>query len=66
MAQGRRMGMLPYGNGCRLHPDCFTCPLPECVWLEGTNREKQQRLINLERPFLERVLGQEEVMGVIK
>lgn len=21
---------LLYGSGCRLHEDCFTCPLPDC------------------------------------
>ena len=22
---------LPYGNGCRHFPDCFTCPFPDCI-----------------------------------
>lgn len=22
---------LPYGNGCSLHPDCFTCPEHDCI-----------------------------------
>lgn len=20
------------GNGCKAHPDCFTCPFKECKW----------------------------------
>lgn len=20
------------GSGCKEHPDCFTCPLPDCTW----------------------------------
>ena len=22
---------LPYGNGCKNHADCFTCPEPDCI-----------------------------------
>lgn len=29
---GRKAGTLYRGNGCRIHPDCFTCPLPDCLW----------------------------------
>ncbi len=25
---------LPYGNGCKHHKDCFSCPFDDCV--EGT------------------------------
>jgi len=28
---------LMYGNGCKHHPDCFTCPHDECI--EGTIHE---------------------------
>lgn len=48
---------LPYGNGCKLYLNCFTCPLPDCKWIHGNNRVEQQRLIDLEKPFLERVLS---------
>lgn len=38
-------GVLPYGNGCLKHPDCFTCPFPDCTagchsiinWTKKTN-----------------------------
>ena len=23
------------GNGCRIHPDCFTCPLEKCIYDTG-------------------------------
>ncbi len=55
MPQGRKAGMLPYGNGCELYPDCFTCPLPDCGWRYGMNKEAQRRLIRLEKPFFERL-----------
>lgn len=63
MAQGRKVGMLPYGNGCKLHPSCFTCPLPDCVWLQGMNKEEQRRLIKLEQPYFERVLSRVVLRG---
>jgi len=22
---------LPYGNGCKHHPDCFSCPFDDCI-----------------------------------
>ncbi len=53
VAQGRKAGMLPYGNGCGLHLNCFTCPLPDCVSHYGANRKEQNRLIRLEKPFFE-------------
>jgi hypothetical protein len=31
---------LPYGNGCHVYHDCFTCPLKECVW---THRKEKVR-----------------------
>uniref|UniRef100_A0A6M3XZ03 Uncharacterized protein n=1 Tax=viral metagenome TaxID=1070528 RepID=A0A6M3XZ03_9ZZZZ len=27
---GRERAELPYGNGCPMHDDCFSCPLPDC------------------------------------
>ena len=24
----------PHQNGCSRHPNCLTCPLPDCVWNE--------------------------------
>lgn len=28
-------------NGCHLHPDCFTCPLPQCIF---ENSEDSRRM----------------------
>ena len=50
MTQGRKAGMLPYGNGCKLHPDCFSCPVRDCVWLYGANEKKQEELVKLWKP----------------
>ena len=58
MAQGRKNGVLPHGNGCKLYPDCFTCPLPDCVWIQGKSIEVQKKLIKLEKPYFERVLSE--------
>ena len=63
MAQGRKADILPYGNGCKLHPDCFTCPIPDCVWLYGMNKAKQESLIKLEKPFFERINRVETLGG---
>lgn len=66
MAQGRKAGMLPYGNGCELYPDCFTCPCPEvkgCVWQYGANKEKRQMLLDLWKPYFERELIRAEALG---
>ena len=63
MTQGRKAGMLPYGNGCRLHPDCSTCPAPDCVWPYGMNREKQAMLIKLWEPFFKGELIKAEALG---
>ena len=65
MPQGRKAEMIPYGNGCKLYPDCFTCPLPDCVWLHGMNREAQKGLVRLETPYFEHLarVGKEQIMN---
>ncbi len=55
--QGKKYEMLPYGYGCGLYSDCFNCPLPDCVWLEGTNKKAQDKLVALEKPYFERELN---------
>ncbi len=55
MVKGRKANILP--NGCKLHSECLSCPLPDCLWIEGKNKKEQNRLIGLEKPFLERVLS---------
>ena len=60
MTQGRKAGMLPYGNGCRLYPDCFTCPMPDCVSAYGANKEAQEKLVRLESSFFERLNNEED------
>ena len=59
VTQGRKSDMLPYGNGCELFLDCFTYPLPDCVSIYGANRQAQERLVRLEKPFLERLKDEE-------
>jgi len=64
MTQGRKAGMLPYGNGCRLYPDCFTCPGPPgCIWPYGINRDKQEMLIKLWEPFFKKELVKAKALG---
>ncbi len=53
MTQGRKAGMLPYGDGCRLWSDCFTCPLPDCVSPYGSNRKAQAVLVRRWEPYLQ-------------
>ncbi len=55
MSQGRKVGMLPYGNGCKLYRDCFTCPAPDCVSFYGASLERQERIIETWRPYFEKV-----------
>ena len=58
MTQGRKAGMLPYGNGCRLYSDCFTCPGPaKCVAHYGANRNEQNKIVVKWKPYFERELG---------
>ncbi len=57
MTQGRKAGMLPYGNGCKLYPDCFTCPMPDCVCPYGMNKKAQQVLVRIWKPYVERELS---------
>ena len=52
MTQGRKTGMLPYGNGCSLYPDCFTCPLPDCFSPYGANRKAQAVLLKRWQPYI--------------
>ena len=63
MTQGRKLGMLPYGQGCRLYPDCFTCPLPDCVSPYGANAQSQQRLVDIWKPYFERELSKVSLGG---
>ena len=61
--RGRKTGTLPYGNGCKLHPNCSTCPAYDCVWIYGVSREKQESLINLWKPYFEMELSREALGG---
>lgn len=63
MVQGRKSGMLPYGNGCRLYPDCFTCPLPDCVSHYGANRKEQKVLFKRWEPYLEMKFNRAMALG---
>lgn len=63
MTQGRKAGELPYGNGCSLYPDCFTCPLPDCVSLYGANRKTQKVLSRIWKPYIENKLSQVGALG---
>lgn len=41
--RGRKAGMLPRGNGCPLHNDCFTCPYYDCIWpVDGSSFSQKQ------------------------
>lgn len=40
------------GNGCYLYQKCETCPLPDCQWQPGANKQKQQNLIKLWQTYL--------------
>ena len=31
------------GNGCQVSPSCFQCPLPDCLWEQGTARAAYAR-----------------------
>ncbi len=60
MTQGKKKGELYSGNGCRLHPDCFTCPCPEfkgCVWPIGGTKIMKDTAIKLWKPYFERELS---------
>ena len=64
MVQGRKAGMLPYGNGCKLYPDCFTCLAPnDCVWEYGINKDRQKLLSDIWKPYFERELSKVTVGG---
>lgn len=63
MTQGRKIGVLPYGNGCELFPDCFTCPTPDCVMPYGVNRKTQRLLAHLWKPCVERELSKVSTLG---
>lgn len=63
MTQGRKVGMLPYGNGCRLCPDCFTCPLPDCVMPYGASKKTQGLLADLWKPCFEREVSKMVALG---
>lgn len=63
MTQGRKAGVLPYGNGCKLYPDCFTCPLPDCVSHYGTNKKEQNTLNKIWKPYIDTALSQVPALG---
>jgi len=63
MTQGRKAGMLPYGNGCRLHPDCSTCPAYDCVFPYGMNKQRQEAIIEIWEPFFKKELIKVEALG---
>ena len=44
--------MLPYGNGCKVYPDCFTCPAPDCVAVYGSNKKRQEALVEIWQPVI--------------
>ncbi len=33
----------PYGIGCIDHPDCFTCPKPDCNWDKTSDYRKRKK-----------------------
>lgn len=37
-------------KGCRLHPDCFTCPFPDCRLEESRQYEKRSAPVNWSNP----------------
>ncbi len=55
--QGKKTGMLPYGDGCRLYCDCFTCPLPDCVSHYGSNIKEQNTLQKIWKPYIDKQLS---------
>ncbi len=61
--QGKKTGMLPYGSGCRIYFDCFTCPLPDCVSHYGANNKEQNSLKRIWDPYIERELNRLAVGG---
>jgi len=79
MTQGRKVGArmnnrgshykprlsksLMYGNGCRLFDDCLSCPLPDCVWDISMNAKKQEEVIKLWKPCVERELSKVATVG---
>jgi len=63
MTQGRKAGMLPYGQGCRIYPDCFTCPLPDCVSHYGANKKEQNTLNKIWEPYINTQLSQVVALG---
>ncbi len=58
MTQGRKASTLPYGNGCKVYPDCFTCPgPPHCVSQYGANIKDQSKTVRKWKPYFERELS---------
>jgi len=44
-----------YVVGCRLYNDCFTCPLPDCVW-HKVNKRLEDALVRRWMPVVEEKL----------
>ena len=47
-----------YDTGCRVSPSCFTCPLPECIYVtplpDQEAKERRQRIVEMRRSGLKR------------
>ena len=50
------------GNGCSLHPDCFTCPFPDCTTSKplvgGEKRAVRLRLTEEQREGIKSLASQ--------
>ena len=44
---------MPYGNGCPLYRDCFTCPAPDCVWRKYISKARQEKIIVKWKPYFD-------------
>lgn len=56
--QQARRRVVPIESGCRHHPDCFTCPLPECAYgitAEAEAKREQKRMEQLRQEMRESV-----------
>ena len=53
-AVGKTSGIaLRYGNGCKQHPNCFTCPFPDCrFYINGHNSQP------MNHGYLQQFLGE--------
>lgn len=40
-------------NGCRYYKDCFTCPFPECKFVNDTDKAKEPLVLTEEQKQIE-------------